>query len=101
VRLPALFPVVVDVVGVSYFSTDRTPVPLASIPWSSIREVTPTDAWLGDEGWLDSKLPVLGITVDGGRGVVFYVRRLVAGRWSVDSGSPGHLVGQINAVRPG
>ena len=100
VSLPALFPVVVDAAGIRYFSTDRSPVPLASIPWSNIRNVGLTDAWPSEDGWLDSKIPVLGVTVDGGHQIVFHVRSLVAGRWEVNAGSQAQLVDEIAATRP-
>ncbi|MCU1406783.1 MAG: hypothetical protein JWQ43_3086 [Glaciihabitans sp.] len=98
VLLPALFPVVVDAAGISYFSSGRSPVPLASIPWTSIGGIGLTDAWLSDDGWHDSKRPVLGVEIDDGREIVFYVCHFVAGRW--EPGAESHqLVREIEATR--
>ena len=99
VRLPAYFPVVVDAAGIGYFSTAKSPVPLASIPWSSIGEVRLTDAWQGDDGWLDVKVPVLGLAVDDGREVVFFVRRLAETGWEFDVEEQERLLREIDRAR--
>jgi hypothetical protein len=95
VRLPAYFPVVVDAAGVGYFSTARSPVPLASIPWSSIGDVRLTDAWHGDDGWLDVKVPILCLAVDDGRDVVFLVRTLGVEGWQFDVEEQERLLREI------
>jgi hypothetical protein len=92
-RLPTHFPVVADAAGISFYSRDRSPTLLALIPWSSIEEVELSD------GYVDTKVPLLSVVVDGRHGVAFYVRSRVKGLWDVKSDSQGELLRDVEAKR--
>lgn len=93
VALPSIFPVAVNAMGISYFSTDKVPVALVSIPWSDIGDVVYSDAWS------DTKEAVLDITIADGSHLVFEVRSLVKGTWDTLFQSPRELISDIEAAR--
>jgi hypothetical protein len=92
-QLPGLFPIVADAAGISYFSTDKPPAPLAVIPWSSIDSVDVSDVWT------NTKEPRLSVSLNDGHGIVFYIRSLVKGRWDVTSDAQVQLARDIEAIR--
>jgi len=93
VVLPSIFPVAVDATGISYFSTDKVPVALVSIPWSDIGDVVYSDVWS------DTKEPVLDIALADGNHLVFEVRSLVRGKWDTLFRSHRELISDIEAAR--